>query len=88
MSTSHYSRRDYEVGSDTIRLPIAPELQNRRKHTRLTANIWIIVGIMLLICDGTMMYVYADSPLEATIIALLSMPTGILVIIAALQARK
>jgi hypothetical protein len=87
MSTSHYSRRDYEVGSDTIRLPIAPEVQNRRKHTRLTANLWILVGVMLLLCDGTAMYHFADSPLEATIIAILTMPTGILVIIAALQAR-
>jgi hypothetical protein len=34
------------------------------------------------------MYHFADSPLEATIIALLTMPTGILVILAALEARK
>jgi hypothetical protein len=42
---------------------------------------------MLLLADGTAMWHFANDPLEATIIAILSMPTGILVILAALQAR-
>jgi len=90
MSTSHYSSRtaSNDAGLNTIRLPIAQEIQIRRKHTRITANIWLLVGIMLLICDGTAMYHFADSAVEATIIAILSMPTGILVILAALEARK
>ena len=79
---------DYKIGSETIRLPLNPEMRNTRKRTRLTATVWLLVGVALLIADGTAMYHFADSALEATIIALLSMPTGILVVIAALQARK
>jgi hypothetical protein len=48
----------------------------------------VAVGVALLVADGTAMYHFADSALEATIIALLSMPTGILVILAGLEARK
>jgi hypothetical protein len=90
MSTSHYSSRpsQNDVGADTIRIPITDCPPNTRKHTRLAANIWLLVGIVLLLADGTAMYHFADSPLEATIIALLTMPTGILVILAALEARK
>jgi hypothetical protein len=43
---------------------------------------------MLLLADGTAMYHFANDALEASIIAILSMPTGILVILAALEARK
>jgi len=88
MSTSHYSQRPYDADRDTIRLPIAGESRNRRKHSRLTAACWVAVGVALLVADGTAMYHFADSALEATIIALLSMPTGILVILAGLEARK
>ena len=89
MSTSHYSRpAQTDVGADTIRIPLTDCPPNAKKHTRLAANIWLFVGIVLLLADGTAMYHFADSPLEATIIAALTMPTGILVIVAALEARK
>jgi hypothetical protein len=89
MSTSHYSRpAQNDVGADTIRISLADCPTNTRKHTRLAANIWLLVGIVLLLTDGTAMYHFADSPLEATIIALLTMPTGILVVLAALEARS
>jgi hypothetical protein len=42
---------------------------------------------MLLLCDGTAMWHFADSAIEATIIAILSMPTGVLVILAALNSQ-
>lgn len=89
MSTSHYSSRPVQtdVGSDTIRIPIEGIKTNRRRHTDLAQKIWLCVGIMLLICDGTAMWHFANSAFEAAIIAFLSMPTGILVIIAALNTQ-
>ena len=91
MSTSHYSSRppQSDIGSDTIRIPIGdPHLTNTRRHSRATANVWLLVGIVLLLADGTAMAHFANDGLEATIIALLTMPTGMLVILAALEARK
>jgi hypothetical protein len=38
--------------------------------------------------DGCAMAYFAESPVEACIVAALTMPTGILVILAALEARK
>jgi hypothetical protein len=45
-------------------------------------------GVCLLLADGAALAHFADSPLEAGILAALTMPTGILVILAALEARK
>jgi len=89
MSTSHYSSRpaQNDAGADTIRIPLS-ETQNVRRHTKLVATLWLCVGVMLLLADGTAMYHFANDALEASIIAILSMPTGILVILAALEARK
>lgn len=90
MSTSHYSSRpaQSDIGSDTIRIPLDTTPTNHRRHRRAAANVWLLVGIVLLLADGTAMAHFADSGVEAVIIALLTMPTGILVILAALEARK
>jgi len=89
MSTSHYSSRPVQsdIGADTIRIPLT-DTKNVRRHTGLVATLWLCVGIMLLLADGTAMYHFANDGLEASIIAILTMPTGILVILAALEARK
>lgn len=86
MSTSHYSSRpaQTDVGSNTIRIPLSRQKLTKQQEA-LAAQIWMAVGVLLLIADGTAMWHFADSALEATIIALLSMPTGILVIVAALK---
>jgi hypothetical protein len=89
MSTSHYASRpaQNDVGSDTIRINhrVAP---NTRRRTRATQLAWLAVGVALLITDGTAIFHFADSPVESVILALLTMPTGILVILAALEVRK
>jgi len=86
MSTSHYSSRPVQndVGADTIRIPLHVP-QNRRRHS---AAAWMFFGVCLLLADGAALAHFADSPLEAGILAALTMPTGILVILAALEARK
>ena len=89
MSTSHYSSRppQGDVGRDTIRLPLGdPHLRPRPQRTAATG--WLLVGIALLMADGCAMAHFADSVVEAVIVASLTMPTGILVILAALEARK
>ena len=90
MSTSHYSSRpaQNDVGMDTMRIPITGIPENTRRHTRQVANLWLGVGVLILICDGIAMAHFANDAVEASIIAALSMPTGILTIIAALAARK
>ena len=88
MSTSHYSRPPQgDVGRDTIRIPIGdPHLRPRPQRT--AATVWLLVGVGLLMADGCAMAYFAESPVEACIVAALTMPTGILVILAALEARK
>ena len=90
MSTSHYASRpaQNDVGADTIRIPLSQVPLNRRRHTRATQLAWLAVGVALLLADGTAVYKFADSPMESVILALLTMPTGILVILTALQIRK
>ena len=90
MSTSHYSSRpaQSDIGADTIRIPLPHIAHNSRRHTRATQLAWLAVGVALLLADGTAVYRYADSPVESICLALLTMPTGILVILTALQIRK
>jgi len=90
MSTSHYSSRppQGDVGSDTIRLPVGDPHLTPRRPQRVAATVWLFSGIGLLLADGTAMMHFADSGVEACIIAALTMPTGIFVILAALEARK
>lgn len=86
MSTSHYSSRpeQNDVGSDTIRIRIPA---NRRRRTQLAQQMWFCVGVAILIADGTAMYHFAESAVEACIIAALTLPTAILVIAAACNTR-
>jgi hypothetical protein len=77
----------HDVGMDTIRIPLESPT-NQRCNSRQVANLWLIVGVILLICDSIAMAHFANDTVEASIIAALSMPTGILVIVAALEARK
>jgi len=89
MSTSHYASRpeQSDVGSNTIRIPLDRVPKNTRRHSNLTIRLWMAIGVALLIADGTAMVHFADSPLEASIIAFLTMPTGILVMLAAINTR-
>jgi hypothetical protein len=89
MSTSHYSRPPQgDVGRDTIRLPVGDPHLTPRRPQRTAAAVWLLVGVGLLMADGCAMAHFADSAVEAVIVAALTMPTGILVILAALEARK
>lgn len=89
MSTSHYSSRpaQSDVGSDTIRIPLDRVPANTRRHTRLAQQMWFFVGVALMIADGTAMYHFAESAIEACIIAALTLPTAFLVIAAACNTR-
>jgi len=87
MSTSHYSRPPQgDTGRDTIRIPVGT-LRPRRPQ-RTAATVWLLVGIGLLMADGCAMAHFAESAVEACIVAGLTMPTGVLVILAAMEARK
>jgi len=88
--SSHYSSRppQGDVGRDTIRLPLGDPHLSPRRPQRTAAAVWILAGIALLLADGTAMVHFADSGVEACIIAALTMPTGIFVILAAMEARK
>jgi hypothetical protein len=87
MSTSHYASRpaQEDVGSQTIRIPLA---STRHTKPSIAPTIWLAVGICLLLADGVAVYRFADSIVEIVILALLTMPTGTLVILAALEVRK
>ena len=90
MSTSHYASRpaQSDVGGDTIRIPLDRIPKNTRRHTQLAQQIWFFVGVALLIADGTAMHYFANSAIEACIIAALTMPTALLVMAAALNTRE
>jgi hypothetical protein len=89
MSSSHSSRPPQgDVGRDTIRLPVGDPHLNPRRPQRTAAAVWLLVGVGLLMADGCAMAHFADSAVEAVIVAALTMPTGILVILAAMEARK
>lgn len=94
MSTSHYASTNYAKrsdGADTIqpawlKNPDLPE--NVRRTTRRDAACWLFVGVALLLADGAALAHFADSTVEAVILALLCMPTGLFVIAAGLEARR
>jgi len=75
MSTSHF------------RIPLG-DSHLRPRPQRTAAAVWLLVGIALLMADGCAMAHFADSGVEACIVAALTMPTGIFVILAAMEARK
>lgn len=87
MSTSHYSSRpaQSDVGRDTIRIPLNPPANTRRAP--VAANAWLVVGCLVLVCDAIAMAHFANDPVEASIIAALTMPLGVLTIVAAIYAR-
>ena len=87
MSTSHYSSRpaQSDIGADTIRIPLDGVSKNVR---RTNAQFLFCVGVLLLMADGLAMKYFAEGFGEAAIIAALTMPLGLLVIFAALEARK
>lgn len=89
MSTSHYSRR--ADGADVIQpafLTDPDRPANLRRYNRQAAAVWMLLGCILLICDGLALAHFADSALEAVVWAVLCMPTGIFIVLAALEARK
>jgi hypothetical protein len=66
--------------------PYLPE--NTLKRTRLTAAIWLTIGVIILICDGLALAHFADNYVEALILGVLTVPSSIFVILCALEARK
>ena len=80
-SLAHSRPEAGDVGSETIRFNI----RHKSQLPRLTALLF--AGIMLLLADGAAIAYYADSVVEATIIALATMPTGGFIIATALAIR-
>lgn len=89
MSTSHYSSRpaQSDIGRDTIRIPLQSVPANTRRDNT-TATIWLFVGIITLCADALAIRLFCQTPVETVILALLTVPLGVLTIIAALGARK
>jgi energy-converting hydrogenase Eha subunit A len=88
MSTSHYASRPActDIGKDTLRLPLESTPPNTRRSN--TWAIWFAVGVIVLCADALAIRLFCETPLETVILASLTMPLGILTIIAALEARK
>lgn len=88
MSTSHYSRPvAYDrVLSAWLTNPDNPRNQSRRRH--IYAAIWMAAGAVLLLLDVAAIRWFATDALESLILAALTMPTGLFVVLAALEARK
>ena len=81
-SLTHSRPECSDVGSQTIRFNITPKPQ----LPRLTALLF--AGIMLLLADGAAIAYYSDSVVEATLIALATMPTGGFIIATAIAIRN
>lgn len=88
MSTSHYSARpdSDRILSAWLENPHNPK--NLLRKRRLYAALWMAAGAVLLMMDVIAMRFFATNELEALTLAALTMPTGIFVILAALEARK
>jgi hypothetical protein len=87
MSTSHLSSRppQFDVGADTVRITTPP---NIRRRSSTTAALWMLVGVLLLMCDGIALAHFANDVVEACILAALCIPTGLFVMLAAWEARR
>jgi len=81
-SLTHSRPECSDVGSQTIRFNITPKPQ----LPHLTA--FLFAGIMLLLADGAAIAYYSDSVVEATLIALATMPTGGFIIATAIAIRN
>ena len=88
MSTSHYSSipKSDQILSAWLKNPHNPA--NELKKRRLYAAIWMAAGAILLIIDVIAIRFFATDAVESLVLAALTAPTGIFVILAALEARK
>lgn len=85
MSTSHYSR---PVAHDRVLSAwlTNPRNQSRRRH--IYAAIWMAAGAALLLLDVAAIRWFATDAFEALVLAALTLPTGLFVLVASLEARK
>lgn len=89
MSTSHYSSRPAQsdkILSAWLTNPDNPRNQRKRRH--LYAAIWMAAGAILLMLDILAIRFFATDAIEILVLAALTAPTGIFVILAGLEARK
>lgn len=88
MSTSHYSR---PVSHDRILsawLTNPDNPRNQRKQRHIYAAMWMAAGAVLLMLDLVAIRFFATDALEALTLAALTMPTGLFIVAASLEARK
>jgi len=89
MSTSHYSSRPAQTDkilSAWLKNPHNPA--NELKKRRLYAAIWMLAGGILLMLDAVAVRFFATDAVEVLVLAALTAPTGLFVILAGLEARK
>jgi hypothetical protein len=88
MSTSHYSSHpdSDRILSAWLTNPDNPRNQSKRRH--IYAAMWIAAGAVLLMLDLVAIRFFATDALEALTLAALTMPTGLFIVAAALEARK
>jgi len=89
MSTSHYSSRPAQTDkilSAWLKNPHNP--QNELKKRRLYAAIWMAAGGILLMLDVIAIRFFATDAVESLVLAALTAPTGLFVMLCALEARK
>ena len=89
MSTSHYSSKPAQTDkilSAWLTNPDNP--RNQRKHRHLYAAIWMAAGAILLMLDVVAIRFFATDAVEALVLAALTAPTGLFLILCSLEARK
>jgi polyferredoxin len=88
MSTSHYSARpdSDRILSAWLDNPHNPKNMLRKRH--LYAAIWMAAGGILLMLDVIAIRFFATDAVEALVLAALTAPTGLFVMLCALEARK
>jgi hypothetical protein len=88
MSTSHYSRpvAHDRILSAWLTNPDNPRNQRKRRH--VYAAMWMAAGAVLLMLDLVAIRFFATDALEALTLAALTMPTGLFIVAAAMEARK
>jgi len=89
MSTSHYSSRPAKTDkilSAWLKNPHTP--QNELKKRRLYAAIWMLAGGILIMLDVVAIRFFATDAVEALVLAALTAPTALFVILCSLESRK
>ena len=89
MSTSHYSSRPAQsdkILSAWLRNPHNP--QNLVRKRRLYATLWMLGGAVILLLDLIAVRNFASDALEAVTLAALTLPTGVFILLAGMEARK